>query len=355
MNLLLFNLATDADDPVLGFTTVWIQALAPHCKTIHVLTMRQGRLDLPDNVYVYSVGKEKGYSEPRRAIKFYRHLTRILANHRIDACFAHMMPLFAVMGAPLLKAKRIPVTLWYTHKSVTLLLRVAERLVDRVVTASAESFRIPSRKVIVTGHGIDTNHFVPATNTTNGRPFTIACIGRLSPIKRVEVLLEATNYLVRDYGMNDLCVRIVGDATGERDRDYAKSLRDQAIKLGLTEVVQFTGAIPFAQIVKEYQQADVVIHLCDSGLDKVVLESMSCAVPVITSNISFRNVLGSLAETCMIPKNNPSNLANQIYALYQQPKETRRGLGQQLREIVVREHSLDNLASRLVERIFFIS
>jgi len=29
-NLLLFNLKTDADDDILGFTTDWINALAPH-------------------------------------------------------------------------------------------------------------------------------------------------------------------------------------------------------------------------------------------------------------------------------------------------------------------------------------
>ena len=68
MRLLWFNLATDMDDPILGFATRWIEAMAKRVAFIHVITMRTGRYALPENVRVYSVGKEKGYSEPRRAV-----------------------------------------------------------------------------------------------------------------------------------------------------------------------------------------------------------------------------------------------------------------------------------------------
>ncbi len=78
MNLLLFNLATDADDPILGFTTGWINRLAPHYEHIDVITMRVGRLAVAPNVRVYSVGKERGYGEARRALEFYRLLIGLL-------------------------------------------------------------------------------------------------------------------------------------------------------------------------------------------------------------------------------------------------------------------------------------
>ena len=106
LRLLWFNLATDADATGQGFTTDWLNALAPHCDQIDVLTMRAGRLALDDKVRVYSVGKEKGYTELRRAVEFYRLLSRLLRENDYDACFAHMQPLFAVMGAPLLLPRR---------------------------------------------------------------------------------------------------------------------------------------------------------------------------------------------------------------------------------------------------------
>ncbi len=104
MRLLLFNLATDVDDPVLGFTTSWIGALAKQVEVIHVITMRAGRVQVPGNVRVHSVGKEKGCSEFRRVLAFYRQLLRILRHDHIDACFSHMIPIFTILAAQFLVA-----------------------------------------------------------------------------------------------------------------------------------------------------------------------------------------------------------------------------------------------------------
>ena len=110
MNLLIFNLKTDAKDSILGFTTDWINALAKKCNRVVIITMASGKISVDDNVTVYSVGKEKGYSELRRLFEFYRILYRVLKIEKIDGCFAHMMPLFAVLGFPLLKIRKIPFT-----------------------------------------------------------------------------------------------------------------------------------------------------------------------------------------------------------------------------------------------------
>src|SRR5690554_4141258 len=128
IRLLLFNLLTDADDSNLGFTTQWINGLAERCAAIDVVTMGMGRVDVADNVRVYSVGKERGYSAARRVIEFYRVVLPLLWRYRYTHCFAHMMPLFAVMGAPFLKMRRIPIVLWYAHKSTTFKLRLAEKV-----------------------------------------------------------------------------------------------------------------------------------------------------------------------------------------------------------------------------------
>jgi len=140
MRLLLFNLATDADDPILGFTTRWICALAEQVEFVRVITMRAGRLEVPGNVRVYSVGKEKGYNEPRRVVEFYRHLFRILREDRIDVCFSHMISLFTVMGAPVLKAKRIPIVTWSAHPKLTWVLKLAHHFSNRMVASVATAY-----------------------------------------------------------------------------------------------------------------------------------------------------------------------------------------------------------------------
>ena len=57
MHVLWFNLATDLDDPILGFTSSWIGEVATIVDSIHVITMRLGRVELPENVRIYSVSR----------------------------------------------------------------------------------------------------------------------------------------------------------------------------------------------------------------------------------------------------------------------------------------------------------
>lgn len=85
---------------------------------VHVLTVGVGRVDLPSNVKVYSVGKERGWSEGWRACAFYAHILRILREDRIDACFSHMVQIFTVLAAPLLKLRGVPIVTWYAHPAV---------------------------------------------------------------------------------------------------------------------------------------------------------------------------------------------------------------------------------------------
>lgn len=345
--LLLFNLVTDADDPILGFTTVWINALARHCKQIDVLTMQAGRLALAPNVRVYSVGKERGYGEARRAIDFYRILGHLLRKNRYDACFAHMQPLFAVMAAPLLKLRRVPITLWYAHKSVTSKLKLAEKLVDHVVTSSVEGFRLTSDKTLVVGQGIDTLQFVPrSTPRLANQPFTIVSVSRIAPVKRLETLIEAMRVLVAQGYFFHL--RIVGSAEPQHV-DYGQKLQNLANSYGLT--IEFVGSLPYDHIAQVYQEADVMVNLSNTGsLDKAVLEAMSCGLPVITANEAFVPVLQKWSDDLLVAPDVPEMLAEKLVKLA--ARSDREALGRELRELVVRDHSLERLVKKLVDEIF---
>ncbi|MFN8564687.1 MAG: hypothetical protein U0703_24390 [Anaerolineae bacterium] len=72
-----------------------------------------------------------------------------LRERRYAACFAHMMPLFAVMGAPLLRG--VPITPWYTHRQAHRTLQLATAVSRRVVTAAPDSF--PADRVAWSGTG----------------------------------------------------------------------------------------------------------------------------------------------------------------------------------------------------------
>ena len=349
MNLLLFNLKTDIDNPTLGFTTGWINALAKHCEKIYVITMQKGMVAVADNVEVYSVGKEKGFSEPKRALWFYRHLFHVLKQDKIDVCFAHMIPIFAILAAPVLKVKKIPVVLWYAHKSVTPTLKLAHFLVNKLITASPESFRIKSKKTIITGHGIDTNFFTPPQEKSDKDEIQILSVGRLSPIKNYETLISAIDLLVKEEGIKNIRVTIVGGTPEGSDRNYEMSLKEHVSRINLDDHIRFVGSVPFRDTVVYYQKGDIFINLSDTdSVDKAVLEAMACGCIPITSNRSFAAVFDKLKELLIVPKGNANLLAEKILTIDRMPKGEKDKLRQDLRQIVVDHHSLDKLSEKLV-------
>jgi glycosyltransferase involved in cell wall biosynthesis len=235
---------------------------------------------------------------------------------------------------------------------VTWLLRLAEKLVNQIVTASPESFRLPSPKVVVTGHGIDTDMFAPTpTPHASDQPFTITSIGRIAPIKRLETLIEAIHILVHEHGLRDFQARIIGH-TYPHDMTYAKGLHQQIADTRLNGYVRFLDAVSFSQVATEHQRADVVVNLSDTdSVDKTIVEAMSCGVPVVTSNLAARSVLHEFAESLMVAKGDSTQLASCIWELSRQTPMERQATGLRLRRIAVEEHSLQKLASRLVHDI----
>ncbi|MCA0457695.1 MAG: glycosyltransferase family 4 protein [Chloroflexi bacterium] len=346
MRLLLFNLATDTDDPVLGFTTIWINALAARCEAVDVITMRVGKLAVAPNVRVYSVGKEKGYGEARRAVEFYRILLNLLRQHHYDACFAHMMQLFAVMAAPLLKLYRVPITLWYAHKATGRMLQAAEKLVDHIVTSTPDGFRLPSKKLHIIGQGIDTTVFTPTTRPSDTL-FTIISIGRVAPVKRLEIIIAAVKSL-HEQGLTDLRLRLIGEAT-PADSAYLNQLHRLVREAHLESLVTFSGGMPYEAVTREYQQADVMVNMSATGsLDKAVLEAMACGLPVITANESFEPILAPWADLLYIPPESPDVLPVRLKRLIEMSVQDRTDLGSQLRALVVEQHSIDRLVDRLM-------
>ena len=83
-----------------------------------------------------------------------------------------MVPLFALLAAPLVKPLRIPMLLWYTHWNPSRSLRLALPLVDVVISVSRGSFPIETPKLQATGHAIDVAQFAPAAGD---RPTTGRC------------------------------------------------------------------------------------------------------------------------------------------------------------------------------------
>lgn len=349
MRLLLFNLATDADDPILGFATGWIRALAQRVELINVVTMRAGRIDVPPNVSVHSVGKEKGYSEARRAVEFYRLLFRITRAGPIDACFSHMMPLFTILAAPVLKPLRIPIVTWYAHPSATRTLKLAHRFSDRMVTSIATSYPYKQDKLLLLGHGIDGDIFSPGEPALPQPMATILCVGRLSPVKDHVTLLRAAK-LLRQRWSQPFRVVILGAPGSARDDAHIRWLRKQVEELHLEDTVFFEPPTPITGLPVWYRGCTVHVNLTPNGfVDKVALEAMSCAKPCLIANEGFRETLGQFADQLLFRHGDAEHLAERLLALLRLDDRRRDEIGRYLHGRVVQLHSLKNLTHNLLE------
>lgn len=318
MKLLIVTQIVDTEDPVLGFFARWIEEFAKHAECIEVICLKEGKYELPANVRVHSLGKERNVSRVRYILNFYAYIWKL--RNEYDTVFVHMNPEYIALGGILWRGMGKRIALWYTHKSVDLQLRVAEVLANIIFTASKESFRLKSRKVQVMGHGIDTDFFSPG-NTQRGTNALSA--GRLSPTKRHDLIIRAAAHFPQD-------LRIVGDGP-ERAR-----LEALVEELGLGSRVQFLGAGTQEMLRDEYRRAGVFAHASETGsLDKVVLEALACGLPVVTTNAA----LGDLPVTHVAAT----------------PEGITRGVGEvsktDLRTLIayVREHhSLPSLIERIV-------
>jgi glycosyltransferase involved in cell wall biosynthesis len=349
MRLLVFNLATDMDDSILGFATRWICALAERVECIHVITMRTGRVEVPGNVRVYSVGKEKGYSEPLRLVVFYRHLLRILREDCIDVCFSHMMPLFTILAAPVLKPKHIPIVTWYAHPSLTGILKLAHQLSDYMVTSLPTAYPYKHDKLMVVGQGIDTDVFVPDAQVAPDDPPMILCVGRLSPVKDHPTLLRAAA-LLRQRWRDPFRVVILGESASPKDEPYVRLLHQQVKELALEGTVFFEPAVPMTSLPWWYRRCAVHVNLTPSGSgDKVAWEAMACARPCVAANQGFQETFALYAENLTFERGDPKSLAKLMLLVLSLGREEYTALGNFLREQVRKLHSLRRLCEELIK------
>ena len=346
MRLLLLNPTTDVDDPVHGFTADWIDALAERVDFIHVITMRAGRYSAPENVRVYSMGQEKGYSRPRRLLELQRHALGVLRRDSVDACFVHMSPMLTIVTAPLLRLWSVPIVTWYAHREVTTRVRLAHHLSAVVVSPNDTSYRYRQDKVVSTGHGIDLQVFAK-NGLDYERPALLLSVGRLSPIKDQLTLINAVGIL-RGKGLDIRCA-LVGDEESSH-LDYAQQLRKRVADLELTDVVEFVGPVPHAKVVDWYRRCFAHVNLCPTGaLDKAPLEAMSCGKSSLVANEGFRETLGRWSVRLLFRHGSEEDLAFKIEDLLGMRDAELTEMSVELVQSVAKRHSLDRLADRLVE------
>jgi glycosyltransferase involved in cell wall biosynthesis len=191
-------------------------------------------------------------------------------------------------------------------------------------------------------HGVDLERF-RATPPPASEILSVLAVGRLVDKKGFPVLIEAAARMLAPFHL-----RIVGDGA------QREALARQIAEAGLAGRVELAGPRTHDALPGEYAAAHVVVvpSVADAigdrdGLPNVVLEAMSCARPVVASDIGAVSSAVIDGRTgVLVPPGDAAALAGALEFLLDQP-DFRERLGREARAHVEREFELHSCTSRL--------
>ena len=340
MRLLVITQKVDVNDQVLGFMIGWLEALAKQAKSLEVICLEKGDYKLPDNVRVYSLGKEKGQSRLKYLFNFYRFLWQL--RHRYDAVWVHMNQIYIILGYPLWFLGKKKISLWYAHGSVSFSLRLASKLAGVIFTSSASGFRLASGKVKIVGQGIDTDLFNFEPNAPREAGLMVN-VGRLSSVKKQKELIVGLSTI------NNLPWRLefFGSPITLADQLYTQELASTIAQLNLSERVTLAGSVSHYLLPARLREAEVFVTMSRTGsLDKAVLEAMSSGVIPVTLGETFRPILGPYGH--ILASSSETDLVNNLVQVISWSETEKKACRQILRQEIVNNHSLKRLMTEIV-------
>ena len=291
MRLLIFTQKIDSKDSTLGFFHSWVNELAKKSERIEIICLENGSFDLPKNVIVYSLGKEEDLSKFSYIINFYKYLKLISGSY--DRVFVHMNQEYVLLAGLYWRFKGIPVYLWRNHPNGSVLTGFAVLLSTKVFCTSTGSFTARFKKSIIMPVGVDTNLFRYKEAVVR-KKYSVCMVGRISPIKHVELALEAVREIVSSGGQVSLS--IIGNPT-EKDVKYYFNLKKYVEENNLSTCVSFTEAVSPDNLPEIYNSHEICLNLTPSGsFDKTIVEAAACGAIPLVSNQSLRQIL---PEACL--------------------------------------------------------
>ena len=314
----------DPEHPELGAAVPKIRALAARVDEVVVLAGEAVEGVLPDNCRVRLFGAE---SRSERGRLFATALNRELSQRPV-AVLAHMVPLFAILAAPLTRPRGVPLLLWFTHWKVSRPLRLAERLATAVVTVDRRSFPFDSRKVVPIGHGIDMSAFPCVDREPAGRLRALA-LGRTSPAKGLEAIARAAE-------LADVELELRGPSLTAEEQEERARLAALGIRV--------EEPLAYGEVAGLLARKDVLVNnMREGSLDKVVYEAAATCMPVLASNPGFDDVL---PPELRFRRDDVDDLAAKLRAL---ADADRNEIGRAVRAEVAARHSVEHWADAVLE------
>ncbi len=243
-------------------------------------------------------------SQAYDVIQAARSLRKIIDDHKPDVLYSGLIHTNAL--AALVAKRTRTIIVWGLRQSalpsgnkIGLIFRMLKALAPRVDLAISNSFAgidfhkrmglLPKQWAVV-NNGIDTDYFAPSADArARGRALlslddnvtTIGMVGRVNPVKRHELFLQAiAKALEMQESVREARFVIVGRAAEERLAELQTITED----LGIDKMIVWQGEQTDLQAI--YNAFDVHVSCSASeGFSNVVAESMACGTANIVSDV----------------------------------------------------------------------
>jgi glycosyltransferase involved in cell wall biosynthesis len=297
MKLLVITQTVDKKDSVLGFFHGWLLEFSKKFEKVSVICLYEGEHNLPENVFVYSLGKESSKSKLKYLTNFFYYIWKYRKDY--DMVFVHMNQEYVLLGGLFWKILGKKIFFWRNHSYGNILTRLSVALSTKVFCTSASSFTAKFKKTVIMPAGIDTSLFHPVMDIVRVK-HSICMVGRISPVKHIFEAILVVNYFVKNGEQFSLTV--IGDV-GQKieDKKYMDMLMSYVSKNSLQSHIKFEKAVLHQDLPKIYSSYEICLNLTDSGsFDKTIIEAASVGTFPIVSNQSLSFLL---PDGCVTERN----------------------------------------------------
>jgi len=172
----------------------------------------------------------------------------------------------------------------------------------------AKIFDLKSIHVIENGVSIEHSPASVASfawETGNNLSRHVGIIGRLTPVKRVDIFIGMAALIHKSHPELNLQFHIIGDG------NLKNNLMEQAQSLKLTPILQFHGHI--ADIATYITHLDALIMCSDhEGTPMVALESLALGTPVIAHDVGGLSELLKVYPSMRVSDHSPEGYAKKL-------------------------------------------
>ena len=239
----------------------------------------------------------------------------ILDKYKIDIIHSQLSYPAGFLGSLIQKRKKIPNILtehswirtyfrsWIHKRCVLFALKNSSRIISVSKALKDDISSVSNCNISVIPNVIDVDKF-SASKVNRSKTLNIGILGGMGNYRKgLDILLTAVSLL----NSTDLIVHIGGDGI------LLDKFRKMSEELGIAEKCKFYGEIAPEDIISFYSGLDIfVLASRDETFGVVVVEAMSCGLPVIATKCGGPEEIITENTGLLVEKENPEELAKAI-------------------------------------------